>query len=270
MALKRRGFTLIELLVVIAIIAILAAILFPVFAQAREKARTISCLSNTKQIALAQIQYAGDYDDQIVPWQTLSCNGAVDRTKDDQVYANLWIGLLQPYIKNQQIGFCPSFKPEALARAMDEADCDGNGSAGSGSGGWVPATKYYSHYGIAFYGSWGDCASTADPHAAFPGSGGCAGGCGANGQCLSFQSMGLAQIVRPAETANIGDGMTARLTNGTSIGIAFGCEARYQHQEGGNFSFLDGHSKYIHNNIQRYIDRDSKGCYIVKYLTFDK
>src|SRR5690348_16631762 len=59
---KRRGFTLIELLVVIAIIAILAAILFPVFAQAREKARGIACISNLKQIGLALISYAQDYD----------------------------------------------------------------------------------------------------------------------------------------------------------------------------------------------------------------
>lgn len=66
---SRNGFTLIELLVVIAIIAILAAILFPVFAKVREKARQISCLSNLKQIALSSMQYSQDYDDQFVPSQ---------------------------------------------------------------------------------------------------------------------------------------------------------------------------------------------------------
>ncbi|HLK60100.1 MAG TPA: prepilin-type N-terminal cleavage/methylation domain-containing protein, partial [Chthonomonadaceae bacterium] len=63
----RRGFTLIELLVVIAIIAILAAILFPVFAQAREKARAISCMSNTKQMGIAALMYAQDFDETLVP-----------------------------------------------------------------------------------------------------------------------------------------------------------------------------------------------------------
>src|SRR5437868_6204128 len=63
----RRGFTLIELLVVIAIIAILAAILFPVFAQAREKARQTSCLSNLKQLSHAMLMYAGDYDELFPP-----------------------------------------------------------------------------------------------------------------------------------------------------------------------------------------------------------
>jgi len=66
----RRGFTLIELLVVIAIIAILAAILFPVFARAREKARQTSCLSNVKQIVLAALMYCQDYDETIaIGWE---------------------------------------------------------------------------------------------------------------------------------------------------------------------------------------------------------
>ena len=65
---RRSGFTLIELLVVIAIIAILAAILFPVFAQAREKARQISCVSNEKQLALGIIQYVQDYDETYPIW----------------------------------------------------------------------------------------------------------------------------------------------------------------------------------------------------------
>ena len=62
----RHGFTLIELLVVIAIIAILAAILFPVFAQAREKARQVACLSNAKQMGTAAMMYAQDYDEQLM------------------------------------------------------------------------------------------------------------------------------------------------------------------------------------------------------------
>jgi prepilin-type N-terminal cleavage/methylation domain-containing protein/prepilin-type processing-associated H-X9-DG protein len=96
----RRGFTLIELLVVIAIIAILAAILFPVFAKAREKARQTSCLSNCKQLGLSFMMYAQDYDERYNYWTT----GAGDATASAQPW---WV-VLQPYTKNGQIYVCPS------------------------------------------------------------------------------------------------------------------------------------------------------------------
>lgn len=105
---NKRAFTLIELLVVIAIIAILAAILFPVFAQAREKARQASCLSNGKQIGLALNMYVQDYDETMptgIP-RTASINGGV-------ATSNYWCRMpydaqLNPYIKNDQVFDCTS------------------------------------------------------------------------------------------------------------------------------------------------------------------
>src|ERR1700747_502215 len=95
---KRAGFTLIELLVVIAIIAILAAILFPVFAQAREKARGISCLSNLKQSGLAYAMYTQDYDEttpcQVTPVTQRDANNYFE------VVGGYWYILIQPYVKN--------------------------------------------------------------------------------------------------------------------------------------------------------------------------
>jgi len=96
---RGKGFTLIELLVVIAIIAILAAILFPVFARAREKARQTACVNNLKEIVLAALMYAQDYDEQGVMF-----GDGVDW--GSMTY--LWPYALQPYIKNSQIYDCPS------------------------------------------------------------------------------------------------------------------------------------------------------------------
>jgi prepilin-type N-terminal cleavage/methylation domain-containing protein/prepilin-type processing-associated H-X9-DG protein len=98
----RRGFTLIELLVVIAIIAILAAILFPVFARAREKARQTSCLTNLKNQGLAILMYAGDYD-EVLP---LGYDEFAVRAYRDQ--RGFWVGKIEPYVKNWQIFDCPS------------------------------------------------------------------------------------------------------------------------------------------------------------------
>lgn len=111
---KRRGFTLIELLVVIAIIAILAAILFTVFAQARAKARQASCQSNLKQVVLALLMYAQDYDETI-PGARLPLDG--------------WTGALLPYTKNEQIYVCPSWSGTGTWIVR--------GSACGGCGSWV-------------------------------------------------------------------------------------------------------------------------------------
>ncbi|MBM3471895.1 MAG: DUF1559 domain-containing protein [Armatimonadetes bacterium] len=92
-----QGFTLIELLVVIAIVAILAAILFPVFARAREKARQTACLSNVKQLSLAITMYTQDYDEMLLPSRQGNVNNAL-----------IWPAYLLPYLKNTQVFICPS------------------------------------------------------------------------------------------------------------------------------------------------------------------
>jgi prepilin-type N-terminal cleavage/methylation domain-containing protein len=111
---QRRGFTLIELLVVIAIIAILAAILFPVFAQAREKARQTTCTSNLKQIGTAFMMYVQDYDETYAPW-----TGACADPSLRWALRYMYPGLVDPYIKNganvqtgelKDVWACPSSK----------------------------------------------------------------------------------------------------------------------------------------------------------------
>ncbi len=112
----RRGFTLIELLVVIAIIAILAAILFPVFSQAREKARQASCASNLKQLALAILMYVQDYD-ELFPighydgwagtWYVMTTPPDA-RPGSTALRSTYWSNAIYPYIKNWQIYTCPS------------------------------------------------------------------------------------------------------------------------------------------------------------------
>ncbi len=97
---RRNAFTLIELLVVIAIIATIAAILFPVFARARENARRTSCLSNLKQSGVAMMMYIQDYD-QFYPLGE-SCKNAACSTY------SYWYDVLGPYVKNTQIFYCPS------------------------------------------------------------------------------------------------------------------------------------------------------------------
>lgn len=126
------GFTLIELLVVIAIIALLAAILFPVFARARENARRASCQSNLKQLALGIIQYTQDYDEKL-PIATYDDGASHTYPNGSTGTQMLWWHMIYPYVKSSQIFNCPS------------------NSAGVYLGGynWVPGTG--TSYGYNWY-----------------------------------------------------------------------------------------------------------------------
>ncbi len=106
LVMKRTGFTLIELLVVIAIIAILAAILFPVFARARAKAQQNSCLSNIKQLSLGMLMYASDYDDRFsMAWSTVCFDAAGNEIGGHSLK---WCAQIYPYVKNVALYGCPS------------------------------------------------------------------------------------------------------------------------------------------------------------------
>jgi prepilin-type N-terminal cleavage/methylation domain-containing protein/prepilin-type processing-associated H-X9-DG protein len=129
---KSKGFTLIELLVVIAIIAILAAILFPVFAKVREKARQTTCLSNEKQIGLAILQYTEDFDESF----PMAC---------DTNWHNGWAMQVQPYIKSYNAFLCPDDSKEGIPSTSSIS--------------WVPvsATISYSANGLIFPGGTNVC-----------------------------------------------------------------------------------------------------------------
>lgn len=260
------AFTLIELLVVIAIIAILAAILFPVFAQAREKARGITCVSNAKQIGTAIIMYSQDYDETILPWYVAS-GLPRDVQRSD---LNSWVILLQPYIRNgaptrltttaldfQEVPAngmmkCPSFNAATFRAAANLPDCDGAGALDA----WIPARMYHANYGIGF-GITGGTGTQADPFYYFGGS--------AVGRIIMPQSF----VQRSAETVIVSDGFTGIIQSG-GFGTTMGCEASNSHHGGGTHIFLDGHAKWIARNSERYLLQTSTGQWYKRYYSADR
>jgi prepilin-type N-terminal cleavage/methylation domain-containing protein/prepilin-type processing-associated H-X9-DG protein len=242
----RRAFTLIELLVVIAIIAILAAILFPVFAQAREKARQTSCSSNLKQIGTALMMYSSDYDEQMPPSQLPSTGANVS-----------WPTMLYTYVKNEQVFVCPSGEPAlktvqlspTTSRAyVGITDTRANPNTfnlhGDGSTLGLGLVNRLS-YGRNFipYGGWASPGFTGGDKSGFV----------TTGTTLSVTD---SQIEDPAGTIHIMDAWTSGPHQGNSIrGIqqqirtdhypdATSSKVARRHSEGFMALFGDGHAKF--------------------------
>ncbi|MBM3473945.1 MAG: DUF1559 domain-containing protein [Armatimonadetes bacterium] len=221
---RSRGFTLIELLVVIAIIAILAAILFPVFARAREKARQASCQSNLKQLILATLMYATDYD-QRYPVGRTWCNQN-DVNRNYQYYQ-----LVQPYVKNWQLFACPSSTRQCANGSIPHHGVNDMINAGK-----IPNTFQLSYgYSENLWNSW-----RAGVDAGF---------CGALTAGRSQESG------RPTPASFVLFADAAGLVNsGWRIGWANECgvgcnaprqiDANTRHNGGSNVAFLDGHVKF--------------------------
>jgi len=207
---SRVGFTLIELLVVIAIIAILAAILFPVFSRAREKARQISCLSNLRQSATAVGQYVQDYDEAFPMSVYLAFNASA------QPCALTMLGAIEPYIKNRQIYQCPS-EPRAL---NVDAAFRSLGLPGGECGGFDYGS-YVFNFAVFVDGNLPPVMVAMSP-------------------------IRLPEIQFPTETGMVCDG---NLTTGPPIAsntcgfTLFDAPVQGRHMEFANVNFVDGHAK---------------------------
>jgi prepilin-type N-terminal cleavage/methylation domain-containing protein/prepilin-type processing-associated H-X9-DG protein len=214
-AASKRAFTLIELLVVIAIIAILAAILFPVFAKVREKARQTSCVSNEKQIALGVTQYVQDYDETL-PSITMDFNPGGLFVSD----RHMWTDAIYPYIKSTGVFRCPS---------NSKANTPGGPSVpASGSATFAYAAAIYD------YGNGGVYSGTTVEQGSFSPD--------------STIPSALASFTAPSETILLGEpiAQTGYCWYMTAHNYGAGLETPSDiHNGGSNLAFVDGHVKWL-------------------------
>jgi prepilin-type N-terminal cleavage/methylation domain-containing protein len=238
---KRHGFTLIELLVVIAIIAILAAILFPVFARAREAARRSACLSNCKQIGTALMMYAQDYDETSnPPW-----NGTCATAPGVNCFG--WGDLLYAYIKNEKVMDCPSntFKTRLIPGVNPPhfyRDHLANTSVDATTGTALPANTNYS-YGLNSF-----AISSGQPS----GNGGVFGADSTG----AYPNLSLAAIPAPANTAAVAEGRGATpwfLSQGQPVYTSVDAQVdgrRHPGNQAGDKTnactviYMDGHARF--------------------------
>lgn len=208
---KRNAFTLIELLVVIAIIAILAAILFPVFAQAREKARQASCLSNARQIGMGVRMYVQDYDETFPIWHAYS-------KKTAAIHYGIE-GDLQPYLKNLQIFKCPN----DVGGPFQRTDVPGTNS-------------YFAAYGSSYYFE-RRCFSVVN-------------GFSISNNTPTTRATAIVSdpmFERPAESVLMRDEMFPWFNPTVDTTNYWGYLGFYQawHTQGGSAIFADGHAKFL-------------------------
>ncbi len=219
---KRKAFTLIELLVVIAIIAILASILFPVFARARENARRASCASNLKQIALGVMQYTQDYDEKYPVQQVMATPPTAGYQKNfastTGADATNWLRATYPYTKSYQIYSCPSTVP-FNGTASQNANYAPNGDN---------AASYLGN-GVIFRRI---------------------GGVGAMGSLSIAAVDEVANVIMIHEGTDQRNGSQTRPYQEATTGNTYryfnyvGAGLNRKHFDGGNLAFADGHVKW--------------------------
>jgi prepilin-type N-terminal cleavage/methylation domain-containing protein len=218
---KRRGFTLIELLVVIAIIAILAAILFPVFAQAREQARKTQCLAHAKQIGIGLAMYRQDWDGRgpFGGWP-VTWSGAFNVHSPQSKYHEDWQFTLQPYVKNAAMFRCPSDKIAYNERPISYLYNNNLNNS------HIPTSEAAVQNSSDVVVIWEGCAPTASSTEAAP------------------PADLAAQFPPKAFREYTIWGSNAALLDSPKFGLP-------RHQTGGNVIYFDTHAKYVNYGVDQ-------------------